>query len=462
LPAEPRNWLRGLLILPPLVVGIAIVVLAVLSREPPEQAALAERVTAVRAIQVPEVTVVPRATGFGLARPEKEWRAVAQVGGKVIELHPNLKRGEILPAGSVLLRLDPVDYQLKLAEIGASIRSAEAELRELAVRAENFARSRDIERRVLDLAGRELERRRTLLERGNIAAASVDEQEKTALTSRQRVQDIENALNLIPAQRQVLEAKLALYHAQLADARLDLERTTITAPFDLRVTAVNVELGQFAGVGGVMVEADGIAATEVEAQLPIEKMARLIPADLELGGLTIEQISEVPKRFGLSALIRLESGAFAAEWEARVARIGSTVDPQTRTVGVIVAVDQPYKKAIPGRRPPLLRGMYVRVELRGRPRPGRLVVPRAALHVGADGGPVAYVVDADQRLERRRIGLELEQADFAAVTDGLAAGDWIVLSDVIPAIDGMRLQVIPDPAAADRLRAAATGARAAP
>jgi multidrug efflux pump subunit AcrA (membrane-fusion protein) len=106
--------------------------------------------------------------------------------------------------------------------------------------------------------------------------------------------------------------------------------------------------------------------------------------------------------------------------------------------------------------------MYVRVELRGRPRPGRLVVPRAALRSDADGGPAVHVVNADQRLERRPIGLGLVQADFVAVTGGLAAGEWVVVSDLIPAIDGMRLEVVPDPALAARLRAAATGETAAP
>ncbi|MDZ7811508.1 MAG: hypothetical protein U5L11_17455 [Arhodomonas sp.] len=50
-------------------------------------------------------------------------------------------------------------------------------------------------------------------------------------------------------------------------------------------------------------------------------------------------------------------------WPARVTRIASGMDPVTRTMRVVVTVDEPYRKAQPPERPPLQPGMYARVRL---------------------------------------------------------------------------------------------------
>ena len=48
--------------------------------------------------------------------------------------------------------------------------------------------------------------------------------------------------------------------------------------------------------------------------------------------------------FGFSATVRLRSGNDVVEWPARFARVSDTVDPKTRTIGAIVAVDGAYAK----------------------------------------------------------------------------------------------------------------------
>ena len=85
----------------------------------------------------------------------------------------------------------------------------------------------------------------------------------------------------------------------------------------------------------------------------------------------------------LDPLVRLDLGTTRAEWQAEFVRFSDNVDPQTRTMGVVVAVDRPFEKVRPGLRPPLSKGMFVQVLLRGRTQPERLVVPRAAVR---DGG----------------------------------------------------------------------------
>ncbi|MDX1385780.1 MAG: efflux RND transporter periplasmic adaptor subunit, partial [Thermoanaerobaculia bacterium] len=412
---------------------------------------------AVRVIEVEPVDFVPRAVGYGTVAPSRVWEAVAQVAGKVVEKHPELERGRLLEAGTVILRIDPADYELAIARSQANLESAEAQLAELEVTEANTETSLEIERRALALARADLERERALLGRGNISQAAVDQTETELLNRRQRVQELDNQLRLFPAERRVLEASIALNRAQLQSARLDLERTTVRLPFDGRIAEVNVEPTEFVGIGEVLVVADSIDVAEVEAQFPLGQLLPLARADTDLTTLSAAELAAVPRQFGLEAEVRLQTDEVRASWDARFDRLGDRIDPQTRTVGVIVAVDDPYRKAIPGTRPPLVKDMFVQVVLRGRPWADAMVVPRVAVHRSPDGRPVVYLVDAEARLEIRPVTLGPAQDDLVVVRDGLAPGARVVVSDLIPASAGMRLEPSLDAAAAEQLRAQATG-----
>lgn len=430
MPKSPRKWL----ILLPIALGVAALVFLVRTRSVPEQAPLAEQARPVRVIEVPAVTVIPRALAYGNVQPGKVWEAVAEVGGKIVEQHPRLENGEIVTAGSVLLRIDPSDYELEVAEAETDIQATEAQLAELEVQESNARASLAIEEEALQLSENELQRLRRLAGQGTVTQSAFEQQQRTTLAQRQNVQNLRNTLNLIPAQRRLLEAQLARYRAQLATARLNLERTTITAPFAGRVAEVNVELTQFVRQGEVLVTLDGIDVAEVPAQVPVGRMRTLIQADprMPLADLNMDSVREV---LGLEATVRLRLQDFAVEWDARFDRIGEAIDPQTRTVGVIVAVDEPYRRAQPGIRPPLVKNMFVEVELRGKPRPDSLVIPRTALHEDR-----VYVVNPDDRLERRPVTIGFTQPAFVTIASGLEVGERVVVSDLVPAIDGMRLE----------------------
>ncbi len=426
-------------------------------RQEPAPAERQEAARPVDVITLEPVTLVPRALGYGTASPATVWTAVAEVGGVIVERHPRLERGRLLPAGTVLFRIDPSDYRLEVAELEAAVQAADAQLAELNVRRANAEASLAIERQALDLAEADLARARRLLANGNISQSAVDEARRDVLTTRLRVQDLENQVALLPAERAVLEAERARQQADLARARLDLERTRVLLPIDARIASVEVERDQFVAAGQELAKADGIERAEIDAQVGLDALAPLVERSLDLSTLTPEEMTRLPQRLGLDAEVRLDVGALSAAWPARFERISDIIDPQTRTVGVIVSVEDPYRKAIPGRRPPLAKGLYVEVELRGAPRPGAIVVPRTALSRTADGETVVQVVDDDDRLRRRAVIVGFEQDDLALILDGLAAGDRLVVTDLIPAIEGMRLAPDQDVALAQRLRRQAEG-----
>ena len=143
-------------------------------------------------------------------------------------------------------------------------------------------------------------------------------------------------------------------------------------PFTGRINDVSVERGQYAAPGIQLAGADGIDVAEVAAQVPLDRLRPLVTG--LLGGGSVEPDRGLPQldQLGLEAVVRLRTSTLSAEWPARFSRMGDSVDPKTRAIEVIVMVDKPYEKAVPGIRPPLTKGMFVEVELRappGRPYP---------------------------------------------------------------------------------------------
>ncbi len=422
--APPRHW-RRLLLFPPLMLGVLILVLMVRGREPPALVDPVEPVRAARVVEASLVALAPSAKGYGSVRPERVWAAVSQVAGRVVWVHPRLREGEIHAAGGELLRIDPVDYQLLLAQ-------ARAELADLEVQRRNAEALLVIERRNLELAEAALVRNQRLIRQGTTSQSVVDDSEQALLASRVAVQQLENTLSLIPARRAQLETKASR-------AERDLAHTRITAPFDLRVADLAVETEQYVGAGQQLFVGDMVERMEIEAQVPLASLRRLfldrpaIEVDLTRLGELVESVT------GVEGWVRLDLGDHVAEWQAEFVRFDDTVDPRTRTMGVVVAVDRPFDKIRPGYRPPLSKNMFVEVVLRGRPVGEQLVVPRLAVRDGA-----VLVADAEDRLRRRPVEVRYTQGELSVIAAGLEPGARVVVSDLVPEVEGMRLAVEPD------------------
>ena len=215
-------------------------------------------------------------------------------------------------------------------------------------------------------------------------------------------------------------------------------------PFAARIAEVEAERDEYVRAGDVLMTADSIDAAEVEAQFALGRIRSLISAEVDVDTGFDPTDPKLVERFGITAEVNVSD--VAAAWPARVARMSSGVDAKTRTVGVVTVVDQPYERARPGVRPPLVKGLFVQVELRGAKREDLVPVPRFALHAGR-----VYVADGDDRLRIREVEVELHQPEFVGVSAGLEPGDRLIVSDVSPAIEGMLLEPVEDARAAAAL-----------
>ena len=442
-----RKWL----FYPALALGVLVLVVLVKNKAEPQKELLQEQARAVRVIAAPNVAVVPEFSGSGNVEPSQDWSGVAEVSGSVVELSPRLNRGEIIQAGELLLRIDPRDYQLKIAQAETAIEALDAQIVEIGVREKNSRISLNIEQENLTIGQAELKRKEKLLVKGMVARSDFEREKRAVLSQTQGVQSLKNALDLYPAERTRMQAELKRLEAQLADTRLDLERTSMKMPFSGRVAESRIELNQYVRQGEVLVLVDSIDMAEVTVQLQPSVLAKLVRSDLVLNP-GINGSVQIGDALGLTAKVVVSLAGKNIVWPGRVVRISDRLDPQTRTVGVIVEVDDPYENIQPGVRPPLVKGSFVEVKLTGPTLPNQLVIPTAALH-----GEHLYVVNEQNRLQKMVVKIGLRSANYLVVSSGLKPGQKVIVSDLVPAIDGMLLESVDDSETLNRLIAAATG-----
>ncbi len=447
--------LRLILITAPLVAaGIAVLAFIISSRPLPERVPLAERAVPVRVVPARPAFLQPQITGYGLVRPARSFEAIPQVPGTAEYVNPDLQKGEILPEGAVLLRLSDADHRLAIARAEANIRAAEARLAEIDVSERNQRAALEIERKVMEIRETELERLRALAGRGAASQASLDKARAAWLAQRQRLQNLEGALALLPTQRRVQEEQISVHRASLATARLNLERSTLVLPFTARVAEVSVEVGQFVRTGRAVAVLDGVDAAEVEAQVSIADMLALMRAGAPAGrslAFSPAAMTTHLRDLGLEAEVRLRLDDEVVTWPARLERVSDRIDQKAGTLGVILRVDTAYEAAAPGRRPPLAKGMFVEAVLRGTPRPG-IIVPRSALRDGH-----VLLADEDDRLKRVPVRPAFVRDEVALVGDGIEEGARIVVSALSPAIEGMLLSPVRDEALSRWLRSLEAG-----
>jgi RND family efflux transporter MFP subunit len=417
----------------PVLAGIVVFVAAPLIKTGPQKSETPEQAVKVRTITVSKLDVIPRVIGYGKVVPVRTWDAVAEVAGQVNWIADELRDGRDVTAGKELLRIEDSNYRLALAQTVAQLRASEAKVK-ITRDGLTFARKE------LELLRADYERKKELAEKGTVSKVVIEAAERLMIAGQTQVANLQNTIDLNAAEHQVLIA-------QRDAAKLDLARTHMIAPFDARITTVQIGVGQYTNKGQLMFSADGLDVAEVAAQFPVGILRPLIIASGKEGANEVRRGA-----LALQAVIRLRTATHIVEWPARISRVTGTIDPQTQSLGVVAAVDRPTEIAKPGERPPLFRNTFVEVELFSSPIKDQIVVPLNAIHQG-----MVYMVDAGMRLEKRKVTVMFSQKGYAVLKSGVKPGERIVTSDLITAVDGMLLAPQEDNKTTRRMIMEATG-----
>ncbi|SMD00285.1 hypothetical protein SAMN02746065_12016 [Desulfocicer vacuolatum DSM 3385] len=460
--------LKKIVIIVPIIVGVILFVQIKKNKEAPIRLESKERVRTVRVIPLKKTKFLPRAVAYGYVEPSQTWEAICEVSGKVVEMHKDLKKGFFINKGQVLLRIDTATYGLAESRGKADVMSIDAQLKELEQSRKNTRRLLDIEKRSLNISVQELKRKRGLFEKGYLSESDVESEEKRFLAQQTTVNNLQNSLNLFPAQRRDLLARKDAGELTVTERQLDVAKTEIIAPFDCRLSQVNVELNQYASTGSLMLKAESIHSAEIPVQISPRTFMTLLPRmarPFTPGELDMESIR---KAIGITAMVRFPSNTQKISWQGHFSRTSESMDPTTGALTIYVTVDDPYKNIIPGKRPPLLTNMYVEVELRGRMIPDQLVVPATAVHEGR-----IYIAGTDNRLKIKKVEVAWVAGDLAVLSSNdfsddsendlnsihpmITPGETLVISDLVPAIEGMLLNPIQDKETARRIQTTAAG-----
>ncbi len=380
-----RGVIQGLLAISVLVAGLALTHRLILSRPEVERLPPKRVLPQVEVEEVELETIRPIIEGEGTVRPSKVVDLIAQVSGRVVSISPNLVSGGRFRKGEPLIKLDNRDYKLALLMEEAEVRAQESRLKELIEESE---------------AAREEWR-----------LLNPDEEPPPLLL---KVPEIRAA-----------EAALEAARARVERARLDLERTEMEAPFDGVVLSEDVDEGEYVRAGEKVATIFSSEAVEIKVYLELQKSSFI-----DIPGFN----SEADR--GSRAVVLATIGRETYRWDGYVSR-SEAVDERTRTIPVLVTVEDPY-----GRMPPLAVGLFVKVEIEGRPLEGVALIPQGALKRAEDGRAFVWIVDGEDRLRRRWIEVLVPMGDRLLIR-GVEEGEEVVVSMTTLGVEGMKVRPYP-------------------
>ncbi len=406
-----------------LLVAVAIAFVLVQLRPRAEKQALTSDGRLVEVVHTRPQTLPMIIEAYGTVAPRESLKLVAEVRGQVVAMHPAFLEGGFAKAGEVLLTIDPRDYELALRRAAVGIRQAQAELDRLEQDVLNLTASLELASADVDLALAEGNRFKKLAAKDMTSQSVLDKADRQVLTSRERVQALENQLALIGPQRVQLASRLELAHVALQQATLDLERCRIDTPFDAWVTQKAVETGQHLTVGQLVGSLYRTGAFDIEVKLPMSDLVWFPDTAASGEGLPADVLFVETSRPRL--------------WKGRVARVKAALDPTTRTLPVVVEVDEPATDDAAAQAADRLKpGMFVTVRIQGRQVDNVHRLPRHLVH----DGDTVYLA-ANHQLTIKPVTVLRRFKTSVLVSEGLSDGDMVVTTPLSGAVSGMRIRL---------------------
>lgn len=460
--ASHSRWLETVRIIAPLAVLAGSVFVA--------GSIIASRKSPARAVEIVEAPAVDTATvqvhqgGLdiqvdGAVVPHREINLSAEVSGRVISKASDCRAGRYVTKGTLLVEIDPRNYELESRRLEREVEQAEASVQELDVEIENTQKLVALATEDTALQQRQLERLETLHGRGAVTASGLDDGRRAELASRNAQVQLENQLRMQQTSRSRLLSVQALANAKLDEAQLNLERTKVIAPIDGIICSESVQQDDFVQAGAKLVTVQDTSAAEVRCMLRMDELAWLWLAD-ESGDRTDEETQLAQRDWQLPrtpVTVCYTLGDQQYCWEGFLNRFeGVGLDEKTRTAPCRVLVPDPRRvringqaSVLPGAGPrALLRGMYVKVTVHAKPSIALLVVPERSVQPGN----IVWRV-RDGRLNVVSLN-NVRLLDDAVVVPGndtdLRPGDQIVVTPLAVANEGMAVQVNQPAVAGDK------------
>ena len=295
----------------------------------------------------------------GSVRMERRTRIASEVVGRVVFVSPNFANGGSIAANETFIRVDPAGFELEVA-------AAEQALREAEIRMEM-----------------------------------------------ERARGEEDAKPFELAEASATKARIAL-----EQARLQLERTSISLPYEVRVVQSDVAVGELVGPAELVGPSSRLGVVFRSGALEVD--APIATKDLEYLAPAVGRPAEVH--------------AGGRTWPAEIVRVSSVVSPKTRLASIFLRFGEGSPpESLP--RP----GTFVEVAVTGPTHDDVFVLPESAVQ---ERGRV-WVVDGG------------ELRSFVPRAIGRAADGWVV--EAFDAGEGVVVGALPGARAGLAVVATAAG-----
>lgn len=204
---------------------------------------------------------------------------------------------------------------------------------------------------------------------------------------------------------QVLSAQASVKSAQarLKRAQRDLDNCNITAPYDALVISRDIGVGQYVNMGTQVGELNNIEMGEV-----------VIP----IAGFDSVFLPERVK--GVAATV-IKTGLNGFTRQAVIERDLGVVDNATRMNSLVVRIDDPY--GLTNNQPAIKFGSYVQVNFAGTMLQNIYRLPQELVN-----NQIVWIVNAQQKLEPRKVKVIREEGEYFYISDGLEVDDQLVVT----------------------------------
>ncbi len=368
----------------------------------------------------------------GRVKASREADLTFRVSGPITEL-PVLK-GQTVQEGELLARIDPRDYETNLANSRSALDNARAQLKAMkeGSRSEEIAvleASLRSARSQRDEAKANYDRYKALVKQGAVSEAEFERFETSYKVAQSQVKTAEEQLKQgrTGARREdveAMESTIQGLEATVKAAQDALNDTTLTAPFNGRISDRYVDQYENVQAGQPIVHVQDIFALDVVINVPESDLARGRTGDVDFQALA--RFDAMPDQ----------------SFQLTLKEISTQADPQSQTYPVTLSMGEVRNADI---LPGMIAEVDVTVSLTDlKPEESRAwPVPVEAVFMDPQGLSRVWVVDADTN-EVRSVQVQIHNyaGDEVYISGDLKEGDEVVSAGTDYLTEGEAVRIL--------------------
>lgn len=391
--------MKKLLLILPIIVAILIAMSLVKNKQEPKRVENYEEVKKVEYFTAKKMDVPVKVEGFGEVISAKEFKLVSSVAGDVIFINEKFKNGELINKGEILIKIDSKEYLLTTKKLKADVLNLQAQIAEQKVSHERAKTTLLIEKNKFKIEQSEYQR--YVKTKQYVSVSIITQQENKMLSQQKVVENLEGDLKIIPLKIEALMQTLNSAHYEYEIAQIDLKNCTITMPFSGVIYDTNAQNGEYITKSLTLAKVYDNTKMEIKVNIPVSKFKYFD----NLNNIKAKAFSDSLNKY----------------YDLSFTRVGESIDKKTRTIELVFTFNEN-----------VLKGLFLNVWLDANTLKDKVIIPRNVYKNGRVN------TSFENKLVSKKVAITASQKDFYVV-NGLNVGDKILLTRLVPAVEGTKL-----------------------